>query len=67
MKSITEQDFREAFSKAMRKFQSSPSYYEPKEIYPGLWQIGPMWVGDDGKKMFDESIRKEARKLAGLK
>lgn len=56
--------FKEAFEKAFKVDERLPKnkrfdYYTPKEIHPGLWQIGPLWTGDGGKKLFEEAINRE--------
>lgn len=37
-------------------------YYTPKEISPGLWQIGPLWTGDGGKAEFDKAVMEDLKK-----
>jgi len=34
-----------------------------REISPGLHQIGSIFTGDGGRKMFEEALREEGRKL----
>lgn len=60
---LTIDEFKKAMDDIMsrgKKVSTGMPYV--KEVSPGLWEInsgsGIMWTGDEGKKQFDEAMKK---------
>lgn len=60
---ITEESIKEALAAVFNDDGSykdkEAEYYRPKEVSPGLWQIGPLLTGNGGKKLYNEVLQKQ--------